>query len=80
MYFRKKVELKKQNSKHILKGALTPSLARRQLRKAESINNLYKTRSCSSLNDRDTKSNVEMNYLTIHVSTFLLFFAIISEI
>nr|CAI5826756.1 unnamed protein product [Callosobruchus analis] len=64
---RKKVELKKQNSKHILKGALTPSLARKQLRKAESSNTLYKTRSCSSI-DRENARNTQMNYLTVHVS------------
>ncbi|CAH1956482.1 unnamed protein product [Acanthoscelides obtectus] len=63
---RKKVELKKQNSKHILKGALTPSLARKQLRKAESSHSLYKTRSCSSL-DRENAKNTQMNYLTVHI-------------
>ncbi|CAH1115977.1 unnamed protein product [Phaedon cochleariae] len=62
---RKKVELKKQNSKHILKGALTPSLARKQLRKAESMNTLYKTRSCSSL-DKHVANNIQSNYLTVH--------------
>nr|CAH7728395.1 unnamed protein product [Callosobruchus chinensis] len=62
---RKKVELKKQNSKHILKGALTPSLARKQLRKAESSHTLYKTRSCSSI-DKENARNTQMNYLTVH--------------
>ncbi|XP_063916296.1 pH-sensitive chloride channel 2-like [Zophobas morio] len=64
---KKKVELKKHSGKHILKGALTPSLARKQLRKAESINSLHKTRSCSSLNGSDDGSNKEnQNYLTVH--------------
>lgn len=73
LFSRKKVELKKQSSKHILKGALTPSLARKQLRKAESVQNLYKTRSCSSLNDSNSeKSNMQNNYLTVHVSTFVI--------
>ncbi|XP_019880945.1 pH-sensitive chloride channel 2 isoform X2 [Aethina tumida] len=62
---KKKVELKKQNSKHILKGALTPSLARKQLRKAESVNSLYKTRSCTSLNENSSKIS-QQNYLTVH--------------
>ncbi|KAJ8979391.1 hypothetical protein NQ317_015820 [Molorchus minor] len=62
----KEVELKKQNSKHILKGALTPSLARKQLRKAESINSLYKTRSCSSLDGEKYAKNTQANYLTVH--------------
>ncbi|CAH0563686.1 unnamed protein product [Brassicogethes aeneus] len=62
---KKKVELKKQNSKHILIGAITPSLARKQLRKAESINSLYKARSCSSL-DGDNSNICQQNYLTVH--------------
>lgn len=62
------MELKKQNSKHILKGAITPSLARRQLRKVESINSLYKTRSCTSLDGENAKKNSQTNYLTVHVS------------
>lgn len=68
---KKKVEVKKANSKHILKGALTPSLARKQLRKAESVSSLYKTRSCSSLNsgDGNEKSLSQTNYLTVHVPT-----------
>ncbi|KAG5886618.1 hypothetical protein JTB14_037394 [Gonioctena quinquepunctata] len=63
---KKKVELKKQNSKHILKGALTPSLARKHLRKAESMNTLSRTRSCSSLNDEQAAKNIQNNYLTVH--------------
>ncbi|XP_018575137.1 glycine receptor subunit alpha-2 isoform X2 [Anoplophora glabripennis] len=63
---KKKVELKKQNSKHILKGAITPSLARKQLRKVESVNSLYKTRSCSSLDGENAKKNLQANYLTVH--------------
>lgn len=61
---KKKVELKKQNSKHILKGALTPSLARKQLRKAESENSLFKSFSTSSLDA--TNRNISKNYLTVH--------------
>lgn len=74
--FRKKVELKKNSSKHILKGALTPSLARKQLRKEESVNSLYKTRSCSSLDSENNKTNTQNNYLTVHVSIviFMQFF------
>ncbi|KAJ8923205.1 hypothetical protein NQ315_001759 [Exocentrus adspersus] len=63
---RKKVELKKNSSKHILKGAITPSLARKQLRKVESMNSLYKTRSCSSLDGENAKKNSQQNYLTVH--------------
>jgi hypothetical protein len=59
--------MKKQSGKHILKGALTPNLARKQLRK-ESSNSLYKARSCSSLDGSDTASNSQANYLTVHVS------------
>ncbi|KAJ8957454.1 hypothetical protein NQ318_004935 [Aromia moschata] len=63
---RKEVELKKPSSKHILKGALTPSLARKQLRKEESIYSLYKTRSCSSLDEEKSAKNTQANYLTVH--------------
>ncbi|RZB40812.1 cys-loop ligand-gated ion channel subunit, partial [Asbolus verrucosus] len=64
---KKRVELKKQSGKHILKGALTPSLARKQLRKAESINSLYKTRSCTSLDGSENGSKESQNnYLTVH--------------
>lgn len=62
---RKQVEMKKQSSKHILKGALTPNLARKQLRKAESNYSLYKARSCSSLEEES--KNSQTNYLTVHV-------------
>ncbi|KAK9887927.1 hypothetical protein WA026_000227 [Henosepilachna vigintioctopunctata] len=61
---KKKVEMKKHNPKHILKGALTPSLARKQLRKAESENNLFKSYSSSSL-DGNHARNLD-NYLTVH--------------
>ncbi|RZC39752.1 cys-loop ligand-gated ion channel subunit, partial [Asbolus verrucosus] len=64
---KKQVEMKKQSSKHILKGALTPNLARKQLRKAESNSSLYKARSCSSLDGSDSGSkNSQTNYLTVH--------------
>ncbi|XP_050501338.1 pH-sensitive chloride channel 2-like isoform X2 [Diabrotica virgifera virgifera] len=63
---KKKVELKKPSSKHILKGAITPSLARRHVRKANSMNNLHKTRSCSSLDKEQEEKNIQQNYLTVH--------------
>ncbi|CAH1276026.1 unnamed protein product [Diabrotica balteata] len=63
---KKKVELKKNSSKHILKGAITPSLARRHVRKANSMNNLHKTRSCSSLDKEQEEKNIQQNYLTVH--------------
>lgn len=67
--------MKKQSGKHILKGALTPSLARKQLRKAESMNSLHRTRSCTSLNESEdgcvTKES--QNYLTVHVIFFIVF-------
>ncbi|EFA09234.1 cys-loop ligand-gated ion channel subunit precursor [Tribolium castaneum] len=66
---KKQVEMKKQSSKHILKGALTPNLARKQLRKAESNNSLYKARSCSSLETEggdNANKNTQANYLTVH--------------
>lgn len=59
--------MKKPNPKHILKGALTPSLARKQLRKAESENNLFKSFSTTSLDGNNLK-NAQNNYLTVHVS------------
>ncbi|XP_044759991.1 pH-sensitive chloride channel 2-like [Coccinella septempunctata] len=62
---KKKVEMKKANPKHILKGALTPSLARKQLRKAESENNLFKSYSTTSLDGNNFK-NSQHNYLTVH--------------
>ncbi|XP_023029292.2 pH-sensitive chloride channel 2 isoform X1 [Leptinotarsa decemlineata] len=63
---RKKVELKKQNGRYILKGALTPSLARKQMRKAASMNTLHKARSCSSLDKEQEEKNSQNNYLTVH--------------
>ncbi|KAL3272873.1 hypothetical protein HHI36_014334 [Cryptolaemus montrouzieri] len=62
---KKKVEMKKQNPKYILKGALTPSLARKQLRKAESENSLFKSFSSNSL-DGNALRNTQKNYLTVH--------------
>ncbi|XP_030757795.1 gamma-aminobutyric acid receptor subunit beta-like [Sitophilus oryzae] len=65
---RKQVELKKASSKYILRGAVTPSLNRKQLRRSESYNSLYKTRSCSSLDEKDHNVNQisQNNYLTVH--------------
>lgn len=72
---KKKVELKKVNSKYILKSTLTPRLARKELERSHSMNNLHKSHSCSSLdgvsnknNDLDGKgrNNTYNNYLTVH--------------
>ncbi|XP_076258924.1 pH-sensitive chloride channel 2-like isoform X2 [Rhynchophorus ferrugineus] len=52
---RKKVELAKQSSKYIIKGALSPRLARKEVRKLDSFSN------------SDTKLNG--SYLTVHGST-----------
>ncbi|XP_060523330.1 pH-sensitive chloride channel 2-like [Cylas formicarius] len=64
---RKHVEVKKPSGKYILRGAVTPSLARKQLRRCGSANSIYKARSCSSLEgpepDRQYAHN---NYLTVH--------------
>lgn len=67
------VELKKVNSKYIVKASLTPRPTRRDINK----NNLSRTRSCSSL-DNITSSTESVlkgnsnpgynNYLTVHVS------------
>ncbi|XP_055836816.1 pH-sensitive chloride channel 2 isoform X1 [Episyrphus balteatus] len=61
---KKNVELKKINSKYILKSTLTPRLARKDM-------GMQKSRSCSSLNDGQSEhSNRESqnynNYLTVH--------------
>ncbi|KAK5640700.1 hypothetical protein RI129_009247 [Pyrocoelia pectoralis] len=66
---RKKVELKKVNSKYILKSTLTPRLARKEFQKSSSMNQLHKSHSCSSLNDCgcNNRDNTYNNYLTVHV-------------
>ncbi|XP_017784957.1 PREDICTED: glycine receptor subunit alpha-1-like [Nicrophorus vespilloides] len=68
---KKKVELKKVNSKYILKSTLTPKLARRELQRSNSMNNLQKSHSCSSLDGVANKQRVQSepnynNYLTVH--------------
>lgn len=72
------IELKKVNSKYILKSTLTPRPARREM----GLNNQSRTRSCSSLDNivSSTESvingNVNQgfnNYLTVHVSRFIKF-------
>ncbi|KAB0791640.1 hypothetical protein PPYR_03440 [Photinus pyralis] len=65
---RKKVELKKVNSKYILKSTLTPRLARKEFQKSSSMNQLHKSHSCSSLNECgcNNKDNTYNNYLTVH--------------
>lgn len=72
----KKVELKKVNSKYILKSTLTPRMARRDLQRSSSMSNLHKSRSCSSLDIANPKEcamtnthqapNNYNNYLTVH--------------
>lgn len=67
---RKNVELKKVNSKYIMRSTLTPRLARREIGGA-----LTKSRSCSSLENQSTNGvdNAAYNpYLTVHgnVRTF----------
>ncbi|CAG9767206.1 unnamed protein product [Ceutorhynchus assimilis] len=63
---KKQVEVKKPSSKYILRGAVTPSLLRRQLKRSESFNGLHKTRSCTSLNEKQEKEIQQNNYLTVH--------------
>ncbi|XP_022115649.1 pH-sensitive chloride channel 2 isoform X1 [Pieris rapae] len=67
---KKVVNLKKVNSKYILKSTLTPRLARKELQKElQSSPQLSKSRSCSSLN-QETSSDPAgpgyNNYLTVH--------------
>lgn len=61
---KKNVELKKINSKYILKSTLTPRLARKEM-------GMQKSRSCSSLNDGQSEHSAKEsqnynNYLTVH--------------
>ncbi|XP_018329746.1 glycine receptor subunit alpha-2-like [Agrilus planipennis] len=72
---KKKVELKKMTGKYILKSALTPKLARKELQKEwnNSLNSLHKSHSCSSIvSSLDDKINngrkqpTYNNYLTVH--------------
>ncbi|GLV44814.1 uncharacterized protein CBL_14615 [Carabus blaptoides fortunei] len=61
------VELKKVNSKYILKSTFTPRLARKELLKESG--GLHKSHSCSSLDHCDTNSTKAPqynNYLTVH--------------
>lgn len=62
--------MKKPSSKHILIGAVTPSLARKHVRRTGSFNSLYKSRSCTSLEEKtdNEKTISKNNYLTVHVS------------
>lgn len=74
----KQVELKKVNSKYILKSTLTPRMARKDLQRSSSMSNLHKSRSCSSLDISNTGKDCPMananhhapnnynNYLTVH--------------
>lgn len=60
---RKNVELKKVNSKYIMKSTLTPRLARKEM------GGLSKARSCSSLNEQSSGGVMNPsfdNYLTVH--------------
>ncbi|RVE44534.1 hypothetical protein evm_010819 [Chilo suppressalis] len=68
---RKVVNLKKVNSKYILKSTLTPRLARKEMQKElqNSSPQLTKSRSCSSLNQNhstDPAGPAYNNYLTVH--------------
>lgn len=69
--FRQVVELKKVNSKYILKSTLTPRPARKDLGQSQST--LTKSHSCSSLDEAPGVPNLNRpaynNYLTVHVST-----------
>ncbi|KAL5278822.1 hypothetical protein ACFFRR_003444 [Megaselia abdita] len=56
---KKNVELKKINSKYILKSTLTPRLARKDM-------GLQKSRSCSSLDNNSSTQPSYNNYLTVH--------------
>jgi len=71
------IELKKVNSKYIIKSTLTPRPARRQI--GGSLSNDSRARSCSSLdnivsstesvrNGNGTVNPAFNNYLTVHVS------------
>lgn len=67
------IELKKVNSKYIIKSTLTPRPARREL----GLNNQSRTRSCSSLDNIVSSTESDLNngkvnpgfnnYLTVHV-------------
>uniref|UniRef100_A0A336LQY4 pH-sensitive chloride channel 2 n=1 Tax=Culicoides sonorensis TaxID=179676 RepID=A0A336LQY4_CULSO len=61
---RKNVELKKVNSKYIMKSTLTPRLARKE------IGVLSKSRSCTSLNEKSNENQGYDNYLTVHGNSF----------
>ncbi|XP_037965200.2 pH-sensitive chloride channel 2 [Plutella xylostella] len=67
---KKIVNLKKVNSKYILKSTLTPRLARKELQKElQSSPQLTKSRSCSSLqreSSTDPAGPAYNNYLTVH--------------
>lgn len=69
------IELKKVNSKYILKSTLTPRPTRREM----GLNNQARTRSCSSLDNIVSSTESVMNgnvnqgfnnYLTVHVSSW----------
>lgn len=63
---KKNVELKKINSKYILKSTITPRLARKDM-------GLHKSRSCSSLdNNSSNQPSYSNHYLTVHVSIIFL--------
>ncbi|XP_058056351.1 pH-sensitive chloride channel 2 [Anopheles bellator] len=59
---KRNVEVKKVNSKHVLKQALTPRPARKEM------SGLHKSHSCTSLADSNTSAsnNSFNNYLTVH--------------
>lgn len=68
---KKNVELKKVNSKYILKSTLTPRPQRKHM---ENGSPLQKSRSCSSLDGSQNGGQMTPNYnnyLTVHVSFFI---------
>lgn len=58
---KKNVELKKVNTKYVMKSTLTPRLARKELNSG-----LTKSKSCSNLVDQNESGNGFNNYLTVH--------------
>lgn len=81
---KKDVELKKVNSKYILKSTLTPRLARRELGLNTESGGLQKSRSCSSLNDSH-QSTIQANghyrnNLTVQVRFLFNFYSRILRI
>lgn len=82
---KKNVELKKVNTKYVMKSTLTPRLARKELN--SSMNGMTKAKSCSNLVDdgNDSPPNGFNNYLTVHpndphVSVWITVFTFIQTV